>query len=61
MKFIIYKVNNGYLLNTYIKDKTSSYIFTLDERVRMFAYIDKLLGKDPYDQKEQEENKEEEQ
>ena len=49
MKFIIYKVTNGYLLNIHIGKKSESRVYMVTERMTMFAYIDKLMGNEPID------------
>ena len=49
MKFVIFKVKNGYLLNIYRGKITESYIYTIYERMTMFAHIDKILGEEPDD------------
>lgn len=49
MKFTIFKVSNGYLLNTTVMNKHKSFVFTNQERIKMFAIIDKFLGEDLYD------------
>lgn len=48
-KFIIYKVNNGYLLNVYSANNKNaiSYVFTDKERMTILAMVDKLLGEEP--------------
>jgi len=56
MKFIIYKVKNGFLLTVQHGKKMTSYIFQATERIRMLAHIDKLLGDDPAEQLETEKN-----
>lgn len=48
MKFTIFKVKNGYLLNiTYSKQKVESFVFKEAEHYKMLALIDKIL--DPED------------
>lgn len=48
MKFTIYHVKNGFLLNvTYSGGKVDSYVFLESERMTMFALIDKKLGDEP--------------
>jgi hypothetical protein len=48
MKFSIYKVQNGYLLNiTYSRTKIESWIFNEKERMTMLAKIDQALGDEP--------------
>lgn len=50
MKFIIFKVENGFLLNIhYSSKKTESYVYTPRERMTMFAKIDQLCGAEPPD------------
>jgi hypothetical protein len=58
MKFEIYQVNNGFLLNIYNGKKQGSYIYKEEERIRMFAYIDLLIDRN--NKKEKEEDKEDE-
>jgi hypothetical protein len=44
MKFTIYQVQNGFLLN-FVKDGvTKSYVFASNERMRLLAFIDSALG-----------------
>ena len=47
MKFVIYKVQNGYLLNVISGKYSKSYVYNLKERMTMFAFIDKLCGEEP--------------
>lgn len=48
MKFTIFQVENGFLLNVvYSKSKSKSFIYTPKERMTMFATIDKLCGEEP--------------
>lgn len=47
MKFTIYKVENGYLLNVTIGKKVKSYVYTDKQRMTVFAVIDKLMGAEP--------------
>ena len=48
MKFVIHEVKNGFLLNiTYSKTKVESFIFKPEERLRMLAKIDYLMGDYP--------------
>lgn len=47
MKFTIYKVENGYLLNVHSSGATKSYIFKDTERMTMLAKIDDLMGQEP--------------
>ena len=48
MRFNIYQVKNGYLLNIiYSAQRIESFVFTLQERMRMFAMIDQALGEEP--------------
>ena len=48
MKFTIYRVQNGYLLNiTYSQAKVESFIYNNQERMTMFAKIDHILGEEP--------------
>lgn len=47
MKFIIFKVKNGYLMNVTRNKKITSYVFVPKERLTMLAMIDSFLGEDP--------------
>ena len=47
MKFVIYKVENGFLLNVHTGKTQKSYVFSPTERMRMLAHIDSLLGEEP--------------
>jgi hypothetical protein len=50
MKFTIYRVQNGYLLNiTYSQAKIESFIYNDKERMTMFAKINHVLGEEPND------------
>jgi len=55
MKFVLWTVQNGFLLNVTRGQNAKSYVFKLDERMKMLAYIDKLLGEDPYEERKEEE------
>ena len=44
MRFTIYVVQNGFLLNVHQGDKTTSYVFAPKDRMKMLALIDKRLG-----------------
>jgi hypothetical protein len=46
-QFKIYECKNGFLLNIYIGQRSESWVFKVDERMRMLAHIDKLLGEEP--------------
>lgn len=44
MKFTIWKVKNGYLLNvTYSRQRVESFIFKESERYKMLALVDSIL------------------
>lgn len=58
MKFSIYQVKNGFLLNVRRGDKTTSYVFKSEERITMLTMIDKMLGPDPGENDEQESEEE---
>jgi len=45
IKFVIYQVDNGFVLNITHGKKVKSYIFQLNERIKMYAYIDKWLDR----------------
>jgi len=48
MKFTIYRVRNGYLLNiVYGPKRVESYVYDETQRMRMLAVIDKVLGDEP--------------
>jgi len=49
MKFTIFKVSNGYLLNIYIGKRSESRVYMETERMTMFAYVDKIMGEEPKD------------
>jgi hypothetical protein len=49
LKFTIWKIQNGFLLNVTQRKVTKSYIYTFKERMVMLAHIDKVLGEEPED------------
>lgn len=48
-QFTIYEVKNGFLLVIKTGQKSQWYIYTPQERMTMFAKIDKILGEEPSD------------
>lgn len=47
MRFAIYRVENGYLLNITLDKRSHSYVYSLKERMTMLAKIDSTLGEEP--------------
>lgn len=49
IRFQIYKVKNGYLLNITRGQVRESFVYTERERMTMLAKIDQLCGEEPPD------------
>jgi hypothetical protein len=54
-KFVIYVVQNGFLLNITTGKVAKSYVFSPTERMKMLAHIDMMLGDEPEEVKPVEE------